>query len=318
MPVQQDHVVLDARGDPVEHLVDEAALADAVLADDRDDDGVLALDRLLDRHLGDGQLAGPADHRDLGAVAAAHTGRRGGGDGQPRLDRALAAAGDELAGRLVVDGVRGERVRRLADDHAPGRGHRLQPRGGVDDVAHRRVLGAGERADEHLAGVDADAHADVDGAARPGLGHRAGDRLLHPQPGPHGAFGVVLVRHRGAEQGEDPVAEQLVDPAAVLGDVVDEAGEAAIDQALGLLGVHVLGERGEPDEVGEQHGDDAPLLVGQHAERVPTRRTEPRSLRDGGSTRGALHQSVSVRQISPRADAQWRGRQYRRPAWRTC
>ena len=40
---------------------------------------------------------------------------------------------------------------------------------------------------------------------------------------------------------------------------VDQAGEAAIDQPLGLLGVHELGERRETDQVGEQDGDDAPL-----------------------------------------------------------
>ena len=259
--VEEDHVVVEARGDAFEHLGDQAALADAVLAGDRDDDGVPAGDGVVDGDLGDGQLGGATDHRHLGAVPAAHPGRGGGGDGHPRLDRPLATAGDEVAGGLVVDRVGGERERRLADDHPARRGHRLQPGRGVDDVAHRRVLGAGQRPDEHLAGVDPDAHADVDATVGGRAGHRAGQRLLHLQPGAHRPLGIVLVGHRCAEQGEDPVTEQLVDPTAVLGDVVDQPGEAALDEPLGLLRVHELGERGEPDEIGEQHRDDAPLLV---------------------------------------------------------
>ena len=154
------------------------------------------------------------------------TPKRAGGDGEPRLDRALAPSGDQLPGRLVVDGVRGERERRLADDDATRWGHRLQAGRGVDHVAHRRVLGTGERADEHLAGVDADAHADVHGAVTGGVGHRAGQRLLHPQAGAHGTLGIVLVRRHGrAEQGEDAVTEQLVDPAAEIGDVIDRAND---------------------------------------------------------------------------------------------
>ena len=83
---------------------------------------------------------------------------------------------------------------------------------------------------------------------------------LHAQPGAHGPLGVVLVGHGSAEQGDDAVAEQLVDAAAELLDVGDETLEAGLDQALDLLRVTVLGQRGVADEVGEEHGDDAPFL----------------------------------------------------------
>ena len=314
--MQQADLAGGARRQPVEDLGDQPALADAALADERQDHRPLTLDGLLQRALGDGQLGLPTDHRHLEAVAPADARGRGSGDGQPGGDRPLPAAGDQIAGRLVVDRVRGERVSDLADDHPARWRHRLQPRRGVDHVAHGRVLGAGQRADEHLAGVDPDAHADVDVAVGRRAGHRAVQRVLHPQAGAHGALRIVLVRHRRAEQGEDPVAEQLVDPAAVLGDVVHEAGEGPVDQPLGLLGVHVLGQGGEPDEVGEQHGDDPPLLVGQHAERVTARGAEPRSVRDRRGARRAGHQPASVRHIRLRADAESRADQYgHRPWW---
>ena len=51
-------------------------------------------------------------------------------------------------------------------------------------------------------------------------------RLLHAQTGAHGPLGVVLVRHRRAEQRQDAVAEQLVDPATERRDVVDQTLEA--------------------------------------------------------------------------------------------
>ena len=116
------------------------------------------------------------------------------------------------------------------------------------------------------------------GGSAPRLGDEAGQRVLHPQGRPHGPLGVVLVGDGRAEQGDDGVAEQLVDASAEQLDVGDQALEARLDQALHALGVEVLGERGVADEVGEQHGDDAPLLERDRS--APTwsaaRRAEPR------------------------------------------
>ena len=69
------------------------------------------------------------------------------------------------------------------------------------------------------------------------LGGERGERLVHAQRGPHGPLGVVLVGDRGAEQGDDLVADDLVEPAAEGGDVGDEPLEAVVDEALHLLGV---------------------------------------------------------------------------------
>ena len=111
--------------------------------------------------------------------------------------------------RLEHDLPLGRAERRLADEHAVDRRGRLQPRGGVDDVARDHALTRerlrAER-DERLAGVDADADVQVLAAL--------GDRVAHGERGAHGALGVVLVRRRRAEHRHHGVADELLDRAA--------------------------------------------------------------------------------------------------------
>ena len=92
------------------------------------------------------------------------------------------------------------------------------------------------------------------------LGDEAGERLLHPQGGAHGAIGVVLVGDGRPEQGDDGVAEDLVDAAAEGLDLDDERLEVRLDEPGDGLRVEVLGECRVADEVGEQHGDDTAFL----------------------------------------------------------
>ena len=69
----------------------------------------------------------------------------------------------------------------------------------------------------------------------PDVPTKCGQRLLHPQRGAHRTLGVVLVGDGRAEQREDAVTEELVDPAAERRDVVDQALEARVDEPLHLL-----------------------------------------------------------------------------------
>ena len=69
------------------------------------------------------------------------------------------------------------------------------------------------------------------GGSAPTLVDEAGERRLHPQRRPHRPLGVVLVGDGRAEQGDDGVAEQLVDAPAERLDVGDEALEARLDRA---------------------------------------------------------------------------------------
>ena len=125
----------------------------------------------------------------------------------------------------MAPSVRG--VRRRPDQHASRRSRGLQAGGGVHDVAHGGVVAAGpQRADEHLARVDADPNAD----GQVQVGHELGDRTLHPQRRPDSPLGVVLVGHRSPEQGDDGVTEDLVDPPAEARHVLHEPLEQPVDQ----------------------------------------------------------------------------------------
>ena len=73
------------------------------------------------------------------------------------------------------------------------------------------------------------------------------------------ALGVVLVRDRGAPQGHDRVADELLDAAAVALDDVGRELEVGRQELPDRLGVPALGQRREADEVGEQHRDQASL-----------------------------------------------------------
>ena len=78
---------------------------------------------------------------------------------------------------------------------------------------------------------------------------------------PDRALGVVLVRLRNAEHGQDGVADELLrDPSVVLDLGVHELEELALT-ARDVLRVEPFAERSRPCEVGEEHGDDAPLLL---------------------------------------------------------
>ena len=74
------------------------------------------------------------------------------------------------------------------------------------------------------------------------------------------AFGVVLVRDRGAEDRHHRVADELLDGAAEALELVPEAGVVRAEQRAHLLGIHLLGARREADEIGEEHGHDLALL----------------------------------------------------------
>ncbi len=206
--------------------------------------------------------------------------------------RPLASIGPE---GLVGDDLAGGGVGGRADHHRARIGGHLQALGGVHHVAHGRVVAAGPQGtDQHLARVHPDAHLDGHAALGPG----GGQALLHAQRGPHRPLGVVLVGHRRAEQGDDGVAHDLVDPPAERGDVADEALEARVDQVLDLLGVGRLAQGREAHQVGEQHGGH-PSLVAEADQRLPAARTEARAVGHERATARTGH-VTSIRGAAPR------------------
>ena len=194
----------------------------------------------------------------------AHSGAAGGLRRQ-QADRLEGGDGLRLALQrqrlepLVLDRLASRPVCPLADRDGSGLGGGLEASRDVDGVADDGVSVA-DCARDHLAGVDADpqskAHPVGQAEALVQLGHR----LLHAEAGADRALGVVLVRDWRAEDGHHVVADVLVDSAAVAVDLLAEAAQAAVDEALHRLRVHALGDRRVSGEVGEDDGDLAALL----------------------------------------------------------
>ena len=89
------------------------------------------------------------------------------------------------------------------------------------------------------------------------------------RPRPQRPFGVVLVGDGGAEQGEDAVAGDVHDRAAVASDRRDHPRHRLVDDDLELLGLERLAEHRRAGQVGEQRGDDLLLVPGDRAPTPP-------------------------------------------------
>ena len=185
-------------------------------------------------------------------------------------DRLALALERNLLTRGEREGVMGELIRRVADqDLARGR-RALQARGGIDGVTGHRVGGVGGRADppcHHRAGVDADVQRErPPEPPLPAKVERA-HPLAHQERGAQAALGIVLVRDRGAKHGHDRVAHELLDETLVALDRRRHlAEEVGLDRAH-VLGVEPFAERGEADQIREEHGDRAAVAVGRGGRR---------------------------------------------------
>ena len=239
-------------------LAHEARLAHAGLAHDAHHLPP-ALADLVEQVVERAELPLPPDER-AEAGAARVTQRRAAApvaDDPVGVDGGLPAPQIDGPERLGAD-VSGHQARgRLADEDLPRRGRGLQTGGHVDGVADRREV------DGHLvAEVPQHHHAAVD--PHPGRERLAvavdGERvLLQPPPdaerGQQRPPGVVLVRHRRADERHEAVPEELVDGAAVAVDLGQGELEEAAEQLVHSLGAEVLGQGRRAHDVAEQHRD---------------------------------------------------------------
>ena len=142
-------------------------------------------------------------------------------------------------------------IRGLSDEDPVDGCRRLEPRGRVDDVPGSHSfpeLRPGAESDERFARVDGNSHLELEGRiALVELGDCRADR----ESGPNGALGIVLVRHRSAEERHDGIADELLNRAAVTLELVAEARVVRREQRANVLGIELLGARGKADEVGE-------------------------------------------------------------------
>ena len=265
--------------DVLEELPGEPALADPGRPDDGHQPGALLARRRVEEVLELAQLLVAADERRLHRFApVAATDLGDDAQGAPRPDRGDLALQDLLACLLEYDRGRGGLERRLADQHGSGGRDRLQARGGVDEVAGDHALIGRTDRDRGLAGEHAGA----------GL-----DTRREPADGGHeieacadGPLGVVLGCDRGAPDGHHGIADELLDRAAVAPDHVPGEVEVAAQGLARLLGVALLGERREADEVREQDRDHPPLGDGRRRGRRGSWLAGGR-LRDARDERGA-------------------------------
>ena len=279
------------RAELVLQLAQHARLADAGLANQRDEvRRALELHALEDR-LERRQLLAAADERRLargcraaGGLLGAHGDRLPGGHG---LGFALEVQRLQL---VVVDRAGGVAHGALADGHAARAGGALQPGGDVHRVADDGVV-LPDRAGQHLAGVDAHAQVELDalGEVLVHLAHGG----LHAEAGAHRALLVVLVGDRRAEDRHDVVADVLVHGAAIARDLLAETHQHAVDQRLDGLRVHALRDRRVAGQVGEQDRDLAALLGwplagpdGRLVERLAAAHAEARLGRRRGAAAG--------------------------------
>ena len=142
-------------------------------------------------------------------------------------------------------------MRALADENGAGRGDRLETGGRVHEIPGNHALVRG--ADRHGGFAGQHAGTRLDPLAQ------GPDRDHEVQCGPNGALRVVLVGRGRAPDGHHRVADELLDGATVPCDHVRRDLEVEAQGLADVLGVPLLGKRGEAHEIGEQDGDEAAL-----------------------------------------------------------
>jgi hypothetical protein len=248
-PAQHDHVVTEAG----QRLLDQPGLADARLAEDRDEMGPAGLsspgEELAEEH----QLPSPPDQGDRAS---------GRPDGEPEEgageDRLGEPAGLHRAAGPAADGQLGETPGEVAEEHLAGRGGLLEAGRQVHRRARDEELVRRSRARHDGPGLDPDPylerHRQGEGGAQPAR------RVSHLERRPDGAERIVLVGVGQAEDGHHRVARELLHSPAKRDDAFRRlAVEGGLDPPEALR-VEGSGELGRAHQVGEEDRDELPLL----------------------------------------------------------
>jgi hypothetical protein len=221
---------LDDAVDVLLQLPRQAALANAARTGDGSEASSPVAPRRAHEIPEEAELLVAPHERRLGHVRAAVTAALGDHPQRPPGGHGSGLALEELlAGFLEGDGRRSGPLCRFSHDDRAGRGDRLEPGGGVDEVAGDHALVRG--ADRHcrLAGQDAGARLD--------RRSQGPDRVHQLQPRPDGPLCVVLPGGRGAPDGHHGIPDELLDDTAVALDDVAGDVEVARQELAGLLRV---------------------------------------------------------------------------------
>ncbi len=288
-------VPVDRRRDAVEVLVElpaEARLADAGDAGDRDEMRLSLVGAEVKQVLDLAQLAIASDEGRLEALrllVAAAPGHNA--QGLPQLGLSLLALELVRTGALVDDRLLARAPRGLSDEHGAGLCDALDPGSGVHDVPGDHALPGRSERDGRLAGQDAGPGAEILGAD---LLPQGGHGRNEIEPGAHGALGVILGGRRRPPHGHHRIADELLDAAPVELDQPSARVEVPREQRADFLRVARLRQRGEPDQVGEEHGHEPPFgddLRRRRRDRFRARR------RGSGERRPAVAAELAGRRI---------------------
>ena len=137
-------------------------------------------------------------------------------------------------------------------------GQRLEPARHVDGVAdHREVdrLAVADTAEQERADLDADADLQRPAQLRLELGVDVVEHEIDRACRAQGLAATDLDPRMLPEYGEQPVAEELVDPAAVLGDRSADDGEELVQHVHDVVGQPFLRQAREIAQVDEHHDE---------------------------------------------------------------
>ncbi len=246
------------------------------------------------------ELSIAPDHR-CGEAGDAARPRPGLPEQAERADPIALALEFQLAVILEREPTRGTGGA-LGHQHGARVGGRLEAGCGVHGVAgHHRLAGLRRRHRQHIPGVhaDADLQGDVVGPAE--FLVEVLEATEHPQRGPEGACGIVLVRDRHPERGHDGIADELLDGAALGFDLLAHRRRVGLHHLLEPLRVQPFAEGRRSGDVGEDHRDELAFLARVFDDhRDAARRTEAGVGREGRTARHArLGQRGAARRAEP-------------------
>ncbi len=168
----------------------------------------------------------------------------------------------------LLDGIGGHRIARetvrLLSDQDLSRGSRcLQPLRDVDRIPRHEGLGVSRIACDHLTGVYARPHRNLEPECTLELLVEARDGVPQLDGGSYRSHRVVLVERRNAKDRHHGVADELLDGAAVTLEDCARLLEVPGHDAAHPLRILVLADAGRVDDIAEQHRDRLSRLRGQ-------------------------------------------------------
>ena len=249
-PANQLRLALD-RG---RELLHEAALAHPRDADDRDQLRLALSSSTRKRAEQLVQLAHPPDQLRPRPQLDVDAEKGACGYHLPDDDRCLLALRLHRRVRPVLDSALSRVVRRLSHEDPVYRSRALEARGRIDDVTGDLPLTRlrpGADGHERLARVHGQPHLEATLLDRP---------VTNRERRAHCAFRVVFVYGRRSENGDDSVADELLDRAAAPLELLADSGMERRQLGPHVLRVEPLGACRRSDEVTEDDGDDLPLL----------------------------------------------------------